>query len=114
MEYKYTKIDITDKQSLSDFIQSVSKEFPYNDTFILKDPLKIPPHIHEDIEARLFLEGNAIFSVGSDDYACGPGSYIELDAGIEHSFKYSGVTPLKVLRFFSNDEGWVAKTNPED
>lgn len=108
MKYNYTTIDIRDSSGLSKFIENLAKKFPYNDTFTANTHLNIPAHTHTDYEARLFLEGNATFTVEDEIYECGPGSYIEIDPGITHSFVYSGITPLKVLRFFNEDNGWIA------
>lgn len=113
MKYTYTTINIRDSLELSEFVERLSTRFPYKDVFTSNTAVDIPQHTHKDYEARLFLEGNAIFTVDGDVYECGPGSYIEIDPGIKHSFKYSGVTSLKVLRFFSEDNGWVSNFCPE-
>ena len=113
MTHKYTNMDMRDNLELCKFIENLSKKFPYKDTFIANTHLNIPAHTHTDYEARLFLEGNAIFTVEGETYECGPGSYIEIDPGIKHSFSYSGITSLKVLRFFSEDNSWIANFCPD-
>lgn len=110
---KYAELDMRDNLALCQFIENLSKKFPYKDTFTTNTAVNVPKHTHDDYEARLFLEGNAVFSIGNNTYECGPGSYIEIDPKVEHEFTYTGTSPLKVLRFFSEDTGWIANFCPD-
>ena len=113
MKHKYKLMDMRDNLKLCEFIENLSKKFPYKDTFTSNTAISIPTHTHNDYEARLFLEGTAIFNVDGKIYKCSPGSYIEIDPEVPHSFEFDGDISLKVLRFFSNDTGWVSNFCPD-
>lgn len=108
MKHKYKNMDMRDNLELCKFIENLSKKFPYKDTFNANTAIIVSEHTHDDYEARLFLEGSAIFTIDGIEYNCSPGSYIEIAPGVKHSFEYDGIYPLKVLRFFSEDNGWIA------
>jgi cupin superfamily acireductone dioxygenase involved in methionine salvage len=110
---KHKTLDMRDNLELCKFIENLSKKFPYKDTFTANTAINVPVHTHDDYEARLFLEGSAVFTVDGKVCKCAPGSYIEIAPGVQHSFEYDGVYPLKVLRFFSKNNGWIANFCPE-
>ena len=108
MKINHKTLDMRDNLKLCIFIENLSKQFPYKDTFTSNTAINISEHTHDDFESRLFLEGTAIFTINGKTYKCNPGDYIEIPPGTKHSFEYDGIYPLKVLRFFSKDTGWVA------
>jgi len=110
---KHKTLDMRDNLELCKFIENLSKKFPYKDTFTANTAINVPLHTHDDYEARLFLEGSAIFNIDGKEYKCNPGSYIEIAPEVQHSFKYDGIYPIKVLRFFSENNGWVANFCPD-
>ena len=106
-------IDIRDSLELSRFVENLSIKFPYKDVFTANTPIKIGMHSHDDYEARLFLEGKATFYIGNVQYNCVPGSYIEIDPEVKHSFVSDKNSSLRVLRFFSKEQKWVANFCPD-
>lgn len=99
---------MSDVIAYSTFIESKIKDFAADDIFETESPTKIKKHTHSDLESRFFLEGEGYFTIGKVVYHCNPGTYIEIPAGIEHSFEYKGPEKLKVLRFFSENPEWIA------
>jgi 1,2-dihydroxy-3-keto-5-methylthiopentene dioxygenase len=106
--YKFLQVDIKDRIKFDQFVDDLIKRFPISDVFETDKQVKIETHTHDDFESRLFIEGNATFYFDDTSIDCQAGTYIELPAGLPHSFKYDGDNPLKVLRFFSKSDGWIA------
>ena len=59
------------------------------------------------------LQGSGTFIIGDDVYECSPGSYIEIGPGVKHAFDFKGDTELKVVRFFTKENNWVANFCPD-
>ena len=104
----YKKINIQDNAEYDSFVDGLFAQFPFNDIYETETAVKIDKHHHKDTESRLFLEGSAFFKIGNTTYHCTPGTYIEIPAGISHSFEFSGPGTLRVLRFFSEHNNWTA------
>lgn len=111
---RYTEIDIRDTLAVSEFIEYLTKmKFPFNDVYTLDSPITIPTHTHDDYEARLFVHGSGTFTIGDDVYKCSPGSYIEIEPYVKHSFDFNGNEELKVVRFFSKENKWIVNFCPD-
>lgn len=108
LNYKLTFIDLSDEEKLEEFLEGISKTFPFNDIFEGKKPFDLKPHYHTDYESRLFLDGCATFIINGEPVECSRGSYIEIYPNVVHSFEYNGEGDLKVLRFFKENETWEA------
>ena len=109
--HTFKQLNITE---LDYFIDSITEKFPYQDVFITELKTVLPEHTHDDYEARLFLEGDAVFCVDGIEYSCSAGSYIEISPGTKHSFKHNSKETLKVLRFFTDPSGWSANFCVQD
>lgn len=107
-QYKVKQLTVEDKEDFDKFIESLLVRYPHMDVFEAVEPISIKKHTHKDYEARLFVSGYASFNINETIVECAPGSYIEIESDVPHSFEYSGGEPLKVLRFFSNDDSWHA------
>lgn len=108
MEIQYTLKQIDD-EDIGMFIEHLKQKFKYYDLFQCTESMDIKTHTHDDYEARIFLNGEAEFIIDGKKLECIKGSYIEIQANVPHSFKYTGTEPLEILRFFSNEESWKAK-----
>lgn len=79
------------------------------------EPESADIHVHDDIEARMLLAGQARYIVATgahDGWAlihCVPGDWIVLPAGLPHALLPSHDAPADMLRLFSRPRGWVAK-----
>jgi len=70
-------------------------------------------HIHEDDEVRFFIDGSGLFFVHAGDRVyellCERGDFVAVPANTKHWFD-TGLKPnFKCIRFFTNEEGWLAK-----
>jgi 1,2-dihydroxy-3-keto-5-methylthiopentene dioxygenase len=70
-------------------------------------------HVHDDFEVRFFVEGKGLFYLHADDkiYAvlCEAGDLISVPNNTPHWFDMGENPQLKVIRFFTLPEGWVAE-----
>lgn len=107
-QYSIRNYNVEDKEVFDQFVKELHNRFPYHDTFVTSDPIDIKQHTHSDFESRIFLSGFATFVIEGREIECGPGSYIEIQPNVKHSFKYSGREELRVLRFFSDEQSWHA------
>lgn len=106
--FKMTQIDVYNQNELNTLINKLNSEYPYHDIFEATECIDIKQHTHDDYECRLFLSGDAEFNINGTNIECTKGSFLQIEANVPHSFKYSGGEPLKVIRFFSNEESWKA------
>jgi len=97
-----------DLDEIEDFLLEVFKFYDNHDVFETSKHFDLKQHYHADVESRLFLEGEATFTINDEQIHCKPGTYIEIDSNVVHSFDYSSDKPLKVMRFFSENEDWQA------
>jgi len=95
-------------EDIETFIIQIHHGYDKHDIFEASEPFNIKDHYHKDVESRLFLEGEAVFTIEGVEVCCSPGTYLEIGANAVHSFQYDGGKPLKVMRFFSENEDWQA------
>ena len=80
-----------------------SRDLTGNDGFAMLEALipsgsAPPPHIHEhDDEAWYVLEGEVEFTVAGRSLNAGPGSFVFAPKGVQHGFRVTSSTPLKIL-----------------
>jgi cupin superfamily acireductone dioxygenase involved in methionine salvage len=103
----YTLLQI-EPENIEDFILEVFQSYDNHDIFEATKPFNLKSHYHSGIESRLFLEGEAVFTIYGEDVVCKKGTYIEIESNVIHSFSYDSDKPLKVMRFFSDNEDWKA------
>lgn len=69
-------------------------------------------HTHDDFEVRFFVEGKGLFYLHANNnvYAvlCEAGDLISVPNNTPHWFDMGENPQLKVIRFFTIPEGWVA------
>ena len=69
-------------------------------------------HTHSEDEVRFFVEGKGLFSlhIGEKVYEvlCEKGDLISVPANTPHWFDMGPEPHLVAIRFFNNQEGWVA------
>lgn len=106
LDYSIRHIDLTDKSFLDEFIRSLNKQFVRSDIFTATESLSIFNHYHLDFESRFFLEGSARFIINNTVLICTPGDYVQIGPKVVHRFEYDGDSPLKVMRFFSEETEW--------
>ena len=70
-------------------------------------------HIHSDNEVRFFVEGQGLFCLHINEEVllvlCEQGDLIHVPAGTRHWFDMGSKPSFCALRFFNNNEGWVAR-----
>jgi 1,2-dihydroxy-3-keto-5-methylthiopentene dioxygenase len=70
-------------------------------------------HTHSEDEARMFVEGSGCFylHIGGRVYQAvlERGDYISVPAGTRHWFDMGPDPHFAAIRFFTNQEGWVAQ-----
>jgi 1,2-dihydroxy-3-keto-5-methylthiopentene dioxygenase len=75
-------------------------------------------HIHDEDEARFFVDGSGIFYIHKDAKVfcvlCEKGDFIDIPAGTTHWFDMGPAPFLKCIRTFNTPEGWVAKFTGSD
>ena len=58
----------------------------------------VAPHVHDDhVDSFYVLAGRVEFTVGAEVFEAGPGSYVAAPAGVEHGFRNTGDTDLRML-----------------
>lgn len=69
-------------------------------------------HIHDDFEVRFFVEGRGLFYLHANSHVyavlCEAGDLISVPNNTPHWFDMGENPQLKVIRFFTIPEGWVA------
>ncbi len=59
------------------------------------------PHVHQtQSETMYIIEGKVKFTVGSEEYVCGPHDVIHAPAGVPHGFENIGETECKFVWVF--------------
>ncbi|WP_031432657.1 1,2-dihydroxy-3-keto-5-methylthiopentene dioxygenase [Methylomarinum vadi] len=75
-------------------------------------------HTHDDFEIRFFVEGSGLFYLHVDDkvYAvlCERGDLISVPANVTHWFDMGENPDFKCIRFFTTEDGWVARFTGDD
>lgn len=75
-------------------------------------------HVHDDFEARFFIEGRGLFCLHVDQKVylilCEQGDLISIPAGTPHWFDMGEAPQFKCIRFFTTPEGWVARFTGSD
>ena len=70
-------------------------------------------HTHSEDEARMFIEGSGCFylNIGGKVFRAvmEQGDYISVPAGTRHWFDMGPDPAFAAIRFFTNQEGWVAQ-----
>ncbi len=70
-------------------------------------------HIHTEDEVRFFVEGRGLFylHLGEKVYGvlCEKGDFLSVPANTLHWFDLGENPELVAIRFFNNEEGWVAR-----
>ncbi len=58
----------------------------------------IPPHVHRNEDEALYgLEGEVAVRVGDHVHTIGPGTYVLMPRGVDHTFANPGAVPARVL-----------------
>lgn len=69
-------------------------------------------HRHDGDEVRYILDGSGIFRLLLDsepaDLHVGPGDFIRVPGGLEHSFHLDESQRIKAIRYLGDPSGWVA------
>lgn len=75
-------------------------------------------HTHSEDEVRFFVDGQGLFSlhIGDKVYEvlCEKGDLISVPANTPHWFDMGPEPSLVAIRFFNNQEGWVARYTGSD
>jgi 1,2-dihydroxy-3-keto-5-methylthiopentene dioxygenase len=75
-------------------------------------------HIHDEDEARFFVEGSGIFYIHKNGkifcLLCEKGDFVDIPAGTTHWFDMGPSPFLKCIRTFNTPEGWVARFTGSD
>jgi 1,2-dihydroxy-3-keto-5-methylthiopentene dioxygenase len=75
-------------------------------------------HIHDEDEARFFVDGSGIFYIHKDGKVfcllCEKGDFVDIPAGTTHWFDMGPFPFLKCIRTFNSPEGWVARFTGSD
>lgn len=75
-------------------------------------------HRHSGDEVRYILDGAGVFRILIDERAAelhvGPGDFIKVPAGLEHSFHLTESQRIKAIRYFGDEAGWVAEFTGRD
>ena len=120
-------LDETEKeqvlQGIENYFESLKKSQGYQDT----DLVVLSPqtskldtllakfrrcHIHADDEVRYIIDGEGVFGFvrpnGSQiELTMQAEEYINIPAGTEHWFYLTEMKRIKVVRYFTNTEGWT-------
>jgi 1,2-dihydroxy-3-keto-5-methylthiopentene dioxygenase len=69
-------------------------------------------HVHDEDEVRFFVEGSGCFylHLGDEVHAvvCEAGDLLSVPAGTAHWFDMGSVPRFCAIRFFTEEDGWVA------
>lgn len=108
--YILKQINIKSHKEYNNIISELNKSYPFSDIFICDASMYINWHYHTDDEVRLIIDGECYFKFKEDEVIKAiPGTFIKIPKGVLHSFECSQKTPVKALRYFSNNENWDAK-----
>ena len=57
-----------------------------------------PKHLHEDEDDSFYiLEGELTFGVEGEEVVAGPGTFVLVPPGVEHTFSNRGDTPVRMV-----------------
>ena len=63
-----------------------------------------PRHVHDTLDdSFLMLEGEVMVRCGASTFRAGPGAYVVLPAGVEHTFRVTGPVPARMLLVHADD-----------
>ena len=96
--YKLLSINVSDQQSLDDFLDKQSKKYPFNYEYSANDAFTLDNHSYDNIVVILFLSGHAIITIYGEDIHCHAGTYIEIMPGITHSIDVKSY--INTIKFF--------------
>lgn len=89
---------------------AVNPDFP--DRAALRQKF-LSEHTHSEFEVRFFVDGRGLFFLHPDEHVyavlCEKGDLLSVPAGVKHWFDTGAEPHLKVIRMFTNPEGWVAR-----
>jgi mannose-6-phosphate isomerase-like protein (cupin superfamily) len=82
-----------------EFISLSEHTSRFNLAFITKETGEGPPaHTHADEEdSFLILEGELTFTADGEEIVAGPGTFVLIPPGVEHTFANRGETPVKIV-----------------
>jgi quercetin dioxygenase-like cupin family protein len=64
-----------------------------------------PLHVHDTLDdSFLMLEGQLLVRCGETTLVAGPGDYVVLPAGVEHTFRVIGEVPARVVLVHGRDD----------
>jgi mannose-6-phosphate isomerase-like protein (cupin superfamily) len=70
----------------------------------------VEPHTHTDQTDTFYvLEGEAEFTVGSEVFRGGPGTYVAAPIGVVHGFRNPGPGDLKMLNIHAPNTGFAER-----
>jgi mannose-6-phosphate isomerase-like protein (cupin superfamily) len=59
---------------------------------------ELQPHVHEaEDDSFYILEGEMTFILAGQDTTAGPGTFVLVPPGVEHSFRNAGSVPVRML-----------------
>lgn len=103
--YRFESVDVINITPAHPDKQSIRQKF-------------LQEHTHDDFEIRFFVAGSGLFYLHVDDkvYAvmCGRGDLISVPAHTPHWFDMGEHPDLKCIRFFTTQDGWVARLTGND
>ncbi len=102
--YAFNSVDVISMNSASHLnteqMTSIRKKF-------------LDEHIHTDDEVRYFIEGEGLFCIHAGEQViqilCEAGDFIAVPANTKHWFDMGSKPNFRCIRFFGNDEGWIAQ-----
>ncbi len=103
-DYAFSSVDVISMNSASHLnendLNKIRKKF-------------LDEHIHTDDEVRYFIEGQGLFCIHAEGQVvqilCEAGDFIAVPANTKHWFDMGSKPNFRCIRFFSNDEGWIAQ-----
>ncbi len=104
LDYAFSSVDVISMNSVShlnnDELNKIRKKF-------------LDEHIHTDDEVRYFIEGEGLFCIHTMKQVmqilCEAGDFIAVPANTKHWFDMGSKPNFRCIRFFGNDEGWIAQ-----
>jgi mannose-6-phosphate isomerase-like protein (cupin superfamily) len=70
----------------------------------------VDAHVHDDhVDSFYVLDGRAEFTVGSEVFHAGPGSYVAAPIGVRHGFRNVGDGELRLLNVHAPNVGFARR-----
>jgi len=67
-----------------------------------------PRHVHDTMDDNfLLLEGEVLVRCGGRSLLAGPGDFVTLPAGVEHTFRVTSAEPATMLLVHARDDFWA-------